>query len=476
MAEKSKLVLWILVVSTMVMILNETVLSVALPIISRDFRVDATVVQWLTTGFLLVMAVVIPMTGFLLQRFSTRTMFVAALVLFALGTAAAGAAPSFMVLLVARMVQAVGTAIIIPLLMTVAMTTVPPERRGATMGLIGVVISVAPALGPTVSGVILSRWSWHWLFWAVLPIVVLCLVVGIRFIGNVSERSAAPLDVISVPLSALGFGGLVWGLSQVGTVFSDKDPLPLVALGLGLCFVALFVWRQLVLGRRDAALLDLRALGFGSFRVAVIAIAFGMGVLLGTAVVLPFFLQNSLGASALATGLLVLPGGLLQGLASPIVGRLYDQHGVRRLVIPGAIGLVAAEVGLSVVARMQLAGALFVVLALHIVLCLSLSLLMTPLMTDGLAALPQRMYSHGSAILNTLQQLGGAAGTAVLVAVMTVVTSRVITERELASAPVAGVSDTAQGVSAAFAVGAVLGCVALVAVLFSANKPKADKE
>ena len=178
-ARQNSLVLWILVISTMVMILNETVLSVALPIISQDFGVEATMVQWLTTGFLLVMAVVFPMTGYLLQRFSTRTMFVAALALFAIGTAAAGMAWTFPILLVARLVQAIGTAVIIPLLMTVTMTTVPPERRGATMGLIGVVISVAPALGPTVSGVILSALSWHWLFWTVLPFVVLCLVIGI---------------------------------------------------------------------------------------------------------------------------------------------------------------------------------------------------------------------------------------------------------------------------------------------------------
>jgi len=232
-ARQNSLVLWILVISTMVMILNETVLSVALPIISQDFGVEATMVQWLTTGFLLVMAVVFPMTGYLLQRFSTRTMFVAALALFAIGTAAAGMAWTFPILLVARLVQAIGTAVIIPLLMTVTMTTVPPERRGATMGLIGVVISVAPALGPTVSGVILSALSWHWLFWTVLPFVVLCLVIGIKFMRNVSEQHALPLDIISVPLSALGFGGLVYGLSEIGTGINGSTKMPLVVLAVG---------------------------------------------------------------------------------------------------------------------------------------------------------------------------------------------------------------------------------------------------
>ena len=316
-ARQNSLVLWILVISTMVMILNETVLSVALPIISQDFGVEATMVQWLTTGFLLVMAVVFPMTGYLLQRFSTRTMFVAALALFAIGTAAAGMAWTFPILLVARLVQAIGTAVIIPLLMTVTMTTVPPERRGATMGLIGVVISVAPALGPTVSGVILSALSWHWLFWTVLPSVVLCLVIGIKFMRNVSEQHALPLDIISVPLSALGFGGLVYGLSEIGTVINGSTKMPLAVLAVGAVFLVLFVLRQLTLGKRDAALLNLQPFSFRPFCVAVIAIGSSMGVLLGTVVVLPFFLQDSLGVSALQTGLLVLPGG---GAGQPSCG------------------------------------------------------------------------------------------------------------------------------------------------------------
>ena len=268
-ARQNSLVLWILVISTMVMILNETVLSVALPIISQDFGVEATMVQWLTTGFLLVMAIVFPMTGYLLQRFSTRTMFVAALALFAVGTAAAGMAWTFPILLVARLVQAIGTAVIIPLLMTVTMTTVPPERRGATMGLIGVVISVAPALGPTVSGVILSALSGHWLFWTVLPSVVLCLVIGIKFMRNVSEQHALPLDIISVPLSALGFGGLVYGLSEIGTVINGSTKMPLVVLAVGAVFLVLFVLRQLTLGKRDAALLNLQPFSFRPFCVAV---------------------------------------------------------------------------------------------------------------------------------------------------------------------------------------------------------------
>ena len=466
-ARQNSLVLWILVISTMVMIFNETVLSVALPIISQDFGVEATMVQWLTTGFLLVMAIVFPMTGYLLQRFSTRTMFVAALALFAVGTAAAGMAWTFPILLVARLVQAIGTAVIIPLLMTVTMTTVPPERRGATMGLIGVVISVAPALGPTVSGVILSALSWHWLFWTVLPIVVLCLVIGIKFMRNVSEQHALPLDIISVPLSALGFGGLVYGLSEIGTVINGSTNMPLAVLAVGVVFLVLFVLRQLKLGKRDAALLNLQPFSFRPFCVAVIAIGSSMGVLLGTVVVLPFFLQDSLGASALQTGLLVLPGGLLEGLASPVVGRIYDQRGARVLVIPGAIGITVSELGLSMLSENS---SIFAVLVLHMLLCLSLACVMTPLMTDGLAAVPKNLYSHGSAILNTLEQLGGAAGTAILVAAMTVASKYAL---DSGDAPTTAM---ASGASTAFIVGTLVGVATLVTVLFAAGKTTNNAE
>lgn len=444
-------------VSTMIMILNETLLGVALPTISADFGVPAATVQWLATGFLLVMAIVIPMTGYLLQRFSTRVIFVAALALFMVGTTIAALAPTFLVLLVARAIQAIGTAIIIPLLMTVALTIVPPERRGATMGLIGVVISVAPALGPTVSGIILSRFSWHWLFWFILPIILVCLVVGVRFIRNVSSGEATKLDVVSIPLSALGFGGIVYGLSQLADAVEHHNPVPPAVLALGIIFVAAFTYRQIVLGRQHRALLNLQPFTFPAFRISVLVCFLGMGVLLGTAVVLPFFVQNALGASALTTGLLLLPGGLLQGLASPWVGRLYDRFGPRPLAIPGTIGLVTGQIGLSLLGT---GTPLSAVLGLHMLSTLSFAFIMTPLMTDGLSTLPQPLYGHGSAILNTLQQLGAAAGTAALVATMTIAGN--IATSDGAAHDVAA----AAGASTAFILGASLAAITFVATLF----------
>src|SRR4051794_12481892 len=205
-----------LVVSAFVMILNETILSVALPHLTGDLGVSATTVQWLTSGFLLTMGVVIPTTGFLLQRFTPRQVFLAAMSLFSLGTLICALSPGFGLLLVGRVVQATGTAVMIPLLMTSVMTLVPAHRRGATMGTITIVIAVAPAVGPTIGGLILASLDWRWMFWSVLPLAVAALVVGIVAFRVSSETRSTPIDLVSVLLSALGFGGIVYGFSTLG--------------------------------------------------------------------------------------------------------------------------------------------------------------------------------------------------------------------------------------------------------------------
>ncbi|HZK32599.1 MAG TPA: MFS transporter, partial [Corynebacterium sp.] len=273
-----RVILTVLVGSALVMFLNETILSVALPSIMEDFQIPATTAQWLTTGFMLTMAVVIPATGWILQRFTTKQVFLTAVSSFLVGTLVAAAAPTFTVLLVGRIVQAVGTSLIMPLLMTVAMTVVRANRRGSVMGVISIVMSVAPALGPTVSGFVLNRFTWHWLFWFVAPLIVVALVVGALFIRNIGETARAPFDPLSVVLAALGFGGLVYALSTLGT------DLP-VAVGVavvGVIALALFVWRQLKL---ETPLLDLRPFTIRNYTLSVVVALLLMGTLLGVVMV-----------------------------------------------------------------------------------------------------------------------------------------------------------------------------------------------
>ena len=283
------------------------------------------------------MSVVIPVTGFLLQRMNTRPIFIWAMSLFSLGTLIAAAAPNLEALIVARVIQASGTAIMMPLLMTTAMTLAPPETRGKTMGFITTVISVAPAIGPTISGVILNYLSWRWMFLLVLPISLGALALGARRILNVTTPHSAAIDVISVVLSGFAFGGLVYGLSTIGAPAAAGTLPAGVWCALGALLLVVFIFRQLSLQKSGYPLLDLRTFGSRNFTVSVLLMASMMMALFGTIILLPIYLQNVLGLSTLQTGLLLLPGGLLMGLLGPHVGHLYDQLGPSRLLVPGVI-------------------------------------------------------------------------------------------------------------------------------------------
>jgi DHA2 family lincomycin resistance protein-like MFS transporter len=453
---RDKLVITILLVSAFVVILNETIMNVALPRLMRDLGIQPTTGQWLATGFLLTMAVVIPVTGFLIQRFSTRALFLAAMGLFATGTLICATAPGFEVLLGGRVVQASGTAIMMPLLMTTVLNLVPPAGRGVVMGNISIVISVAPAVGPTVSGLILSVLDWRWIFWIVLPIALAALLIGGRLIVNVTTPRRVPLDILSMVLSAFGFGGLVFGLSGFGEPEGVGGVgVATTAAVVGAVALALFIVRQLRLQRDDRALLDLRTFSARNFTFAIAMMCASMIALFGTIIVLPIYMQNVLGLLPISVGLILLPGGLLMGLLGPVVGRLYDRFDPRLLVLPGSLIVSGVLFGLSMVGQ-QTPVALLVVA--HVSLSVGLALLFTPLFSAGLGALKPHLYSHGSATVGTLQQLAGAAGTALFIAVLAIVAG--------GSGGTENVEATAAGVRAAFLCGAIISLSAVVLGFF----------
>jgi len=453
---RNRLVLGLLLVSAFVVILNETIMGVALPHLMSDLGISASAAQWLTTAFMLTMAVVIPVTGYLLQRLNTRPVFILAMSLFCAGTLLSALAPGFAVLVIGRIVQASGTAIMMPLLMTTVMNLVPPESRGKTMGNISIVISVAPAIGPTLSGLILSMLDWRWLFLAVLPVAVAALALGAAKIENVTVPTKAPIDVLSVILSAIGFGGFVYGLSGLGEMVLHPPPVsPWIPLGVGMVVVALFVLRQLQLQKQDRALLDLRTLATGAFTIATLLMSILMLAMFGTFILLPIYLQNVLGLSTLQTGLLLLPGGLIMGLCAPSVGGLYDRVGPRPLVIPGA--LLFAVVMWMLALLLQTDTPVWLLLAAHILFSIALALMFTPLFTVSLGSLPPNLYSHGSAMVGTTQQVGGAAGTALFVAIMTM---------QAGAAGAGGAAALTARIRAPFFCGALIAIVGVVTALF----------
>lgn len=449
-------VIALLVASAFVVILNETIMSVALPRLMEDLAITAATAQWLTTGFLLTMAIVIPITGFLLARFPLRSLFFTAMSLFAAGTLIAALAPGFEMLLAGRVVQASGTAIMMPLLFTTVLNVVPATHRGRMMGVISIVIAVAPAVGPTVSGIILAALDWRWMFWLVLPIAILALILGAVWVRNITETTDARFDVLSVVLSALGFGGLIYGLSSIGESASGHVAVPIwIPLVIGSLSLAVFVFRQLALQRTDSALLDLRTFTSRSFSLAVVLVVVVMAALFGSLILLPIYLQQVLMLDTLTVGFMLLPGGVLMGVVAPIVGSLFDKYGPTPLVIPGMVVAAGALWGMTTFDEQSSIGW---IVAVHVALNIGLGFVFTPLLTSALGSLPRKLYSHGSAIVSTIQQVAGAAGTALFITLMSV---------GAASAAADGAGDIAAtnaGVHTAFVLGA---CVATAAVVLA---------
>ena len=435
-----------LVLATFIVILNETIMVNAIPRLMVEFDVTARSAQWLSTAFMLTMAVVIPVTGWFLQRVTTRQAFTLAMVTFSAGTLLAALAPFFWLLVAGRVVQAAGTAVMMPLLMTTIMKVVPDHDRGRVMGNVTLAISVAPALGPTVSGGILAVTSWRGLFLVVLPVAVAITVVSLRRLPDVGEPTAGSVDVPSVVLAALGFGTLVYGLSGLGEGAGGSVPAELLA-ALGLLVVGLFVRRQLRLQRTGEPLLDLRVLAQRTYTVSIALMAVAFMAMLAAMILLPLYLQEVRGLSPLATGLVVAPGGILMGLLGPRVGRAFDRVGSRPLVVPGSIGMVLA---LGALALLGEGTPVAFVVGVHVLLMVSLAGIFTPVFTLGLGALPPHLYSHGSSLLGTTQQVAGAIGTAVSITILSSRSASLAAEGAGESAALVG------GLQWAFGLGAVV--------------------
>lgn len=480
--------IWLLLVAAFVSILNETTMAIAIPTLNETLGIPPEQGQWLTSGFMLTMAVVIPTTGFLIQRFTTRQVFLAAASLFALGTAVCMLSHGFLPLLAGRIIQASGTGIMMPLLMTTMMEVVPSHQRGRMMGRVGMVISLAPALGPTMSGIVLDTLGWRWLFGIVLPIALISLILGWRWLANLGETTTAPIDVLSVVLSAFAFGGIVFALNQfakgrsaaeVSSPESASGGSGVVALGgflsspvgtwtiLGasLVILVLFVLRQLSLQKRNGALLDLRVFLSSNFVVSVAIMAIIALSMFGTFSLLPLYLQSVVGLKATQSGLVMLPGSILMGLLGPVMGRIYDARGPKILLIPGTIFVAGALLSYSTVGAQT---PVWWIVTTQIVMALGLAGSFTPLFSASLGSLQRHLYSHGSAVLNTLQQVAGAAGTAMLIGVYSAA---------LHSGTTAGLTVVQAGEPGAHSAFRIAMIAALVAVVLSVfvRKPEEDE-
>ncbi|MEE6295236.1 DHA2 family efflux MFS transporter permease subunit [Georgenia wangjunii] len=451
-------ILGLLMASTFLVLLNEMLLGVALPTLIADLGITPSLGQWLTTGYLLTLAVLIPATGFVMRRFHLRTIFLTATALFILGTAVAAAAPGFGVLLTGRIIQAVGTAVFLPLLMTTAMRLVPVSRRGRIMAMVTAVPAIAPALGPALSGLVLTYLPWRWLFILILPLAVIALVAGAVKLRNITTPEAVTLDLTSLALSAVGFGALVFGLASIGESASGHAPIsPVIPIVVGVAGVAAFAYRQSVLRRDRDPFLDLRIFRTRNFFVPLLVMLFiamnGFGIML----VLPLILNGALGMSTLQIGLFLVPGGAVISLVSALGGRVYDRYGPRPLAIPGAVIWIAAIWYLSTISE---ASNVWALLMGYLVMTAAQAMMWAPMTTLALSSLPADLYPHGSAAFATAQQLAGAAGGAVLVSAYTI-GAAAINAGELTVAQTVDAGQAALTAGGIIAIGALIGVLAI---------------
>lgn len=478
----------ILFIGGFVALLTNTLLNVALPTIMAEFEIEPSEVQWVTTGYMLINGILIPASAYFIQRFTNRNVFLFAMSLFGLGTFVAMISPAFSILVLGRMIQASGAALMMPLLMNVMLTAFPVERRGTAMGVFGLVMIVAPAIGPTLSGWIIEEYSWRTLFAIILPFAILSLLFAFFKLKNITPNRKVDLDVFSLILSSVGFGGILFGFSSAG---DDGWGAPHVygTIIIGSIGLIWFIIRQFKL---KEPMLDFRIYRFPMFALSsAIAVVVSVSMFSGM-IITPIYVQTVRGFSPIEAGLLMLPGAILMGIMSPITGRLFDKFGAR---IMSLIGLIVTVVTTYQFSRLTLDSTYVSIMILYMTRMMGLSLVMMPVMTNGLNQIPMISNPHGTAINSTLQQVSGAIGSALLLTVMTKRTASAgesLYEDAAASGSIPTDSvalelfeadlvnkATLAGINFTFFVSAIIAIVALVLALFIKRVPpptSADQE
>ena len=392
-------------------LLNETLLTTALPRIMKDFNIEYSQVQWLTTAFLLTNGVVIPLSAFIIQRYSTRQVFLTGILIFFIGTMLGGFSPNFTILLIARIIQALGSGIMMPLMMTTILDVFQPHERGKYMGMFGLVIGLAPAIGPTLSGYLVEFFDWRSLFHVVAPIAAITFLIALKIIKNVGTTVKTPIDIFSIILSILGFGGLLYGVSSISSDGWD-DPLVLITIIGGILLVGLFIWRQ---ERLDTPLLSFKVFKNKEFAVGLAIMAATMISMIGSETVLPMFVQNLLGRTPIDSGLILLPGAIVMAIMSVISGWLYETFGAKVLAI---IGMSIVLITTSYFVVMDEHTSTVMLATVYAIRMIGIAMGLMPIMTHTMNQLTPELNAHGSSMTNTIQQIAGSIGTAGLITIL----------------------------------------------------------
>lgn len=447
---------------------SETALNMALGDLIQVFQINPSAVQWLTTGYLLTLGVLVPVSGLLIQWFSTRQLFMTSIIFTIIGTLVAALAPSFSVLLIARVIQAIGTGLLLPLMFNTILLIFPINKRGAAMGLIGLVIMFAPAIGPSISGLLIENLTWHWIFWVTLPFLIIAFFTGLKYMQNVTTVTKPKIDILSIILSTIGFGGVVYGFSSAGESGWGSSVV-IVTIVIGLLALLLFSVRQL---KMEKPMLDLRVFKYPMFTLGLLAVFITFMVILSVMILLPLYLQTGLLLAAFTAGLVLLPGGVVNGIMSLITGRIFDKYGPRGLVVPGFVIMI---VMLWILSGVTTETSVFAVIVMHTFLMIGVSLVMMPAQTNGLNQLPKNLYPDGTAVMNTLQQVSGAIGTAVAITIMSTSQKAFLKDVADPTDPSAIGASLTAGAQDSFIFGLSIAVVGLILAIFIKSSRKVEQ-
>lgn len=436
-------------------ILNQTLLITATPIIMEEFGLTESTGQWVTTIFMLVNGIMIPITAFLMETFSTRRLFTVSMLIFLVGTIVCSISLNFPMLMLGRVIQAAGAGILMPLMMTIFMLIFSVERRGFAMGLSGLVISFAPAIGPSLAGWLVSFLPWRSLFYMIIPLIIIDLIFGHVYMRNIITRTFPQVDFPSIVLSTLGFGGLLYGFSAVGN-YGWGNTGVIIALIIGSITLIAFILRQFKLKEPT---LEFRVFKNKIFAITTIIGMVSFMMLISSETILPMYMQRMAGFTAFESGLMILPGALIMGLLSPIVGRIFDAIGARWLLITGLTIITITTFMYTDLSETTSLTYLTVVFAIRMV---GISMVMMPSTTAGLNALSRKLIPHGTAMMNTMRQIAAAIGTATLVTIMSVAAIVEVGDKKM--------EGLIHGVNISFYVAAGIAIVGLILSFFVHDK------
>lgn len=382
---------------------SETSLNIALPSIMKAFNIETGTAQWLVTGYMLVIAIVLPLSSLLTKHFSTRGLVRFGFLDFIVGSVISALAMNFPMLLAGRMIQGIATGIILPLMFSIAMRIFPPNKLGAALGMAALVIMFAPAIGPTISGIVLGALSWRFIFWTFVIFLLIGLFIMEKNLTNVFEVTKPKVDWLAIGLSTISFGLIVFGISFL----SKNIIIALVSLVIGLIFLVVYIRQQL---HAKTPTLDFSVLKTPEFLTGSVLVMLNFGITLSAMYLLPMYLQNGLGIAVALTGIVMLPGGVINAVVSFGAGRAYDKIGAKMM---SRLGFLISIIGSAMFLFSNSNSSLGYIIAAHIVLMIGVPLAMSPSQTYGLNSLDAYQSADGSAIINTFQQVIGAVATGI---------------------------------------------------------------